>query len=143
MRLSNRARQLQSRKIELSMTSMIDVVFLLLIFFLVTTTFVRPEKQLLSSIKVQEKNVDETVSDLEPAIVEITSSGEAVRFRLGALVTTKLDEVEKVLKRFENKADGAFVKVDDEVPFDHVAQVIAACRRAGFSMVAYLPASEK
>ena len=46
MKLSNRAVDSRSNKIELSMTSMIDVVFLLLIFFLVTTTFVRPEKQL-------------------------------------------------------------------------------------------------
>jgi len=34
MKLSNR--QLRSRRMDLSMTSMIDVVFLLLIFFIVT-----------------------------------------------------------------------------------------------------------
>ena len=38
MKLSNR--QIDKKRLELSMTSMIDVVFLLLIFFIVTTTFV-------------------------------------------------------------------------------------------------------
>lgn len=122
------------------MTSMIDVVFLLLIFFLVTTTFVRPEHQLSSSIKVQEKNASDSVSDLEPAIVEVIGPENRVRYRLGAVLTNDLEEIEGILKTFENKMDGAFVKVDDEVPFGHVAQVIAACKRSGFIVVSYLPA---
>ena len=140
MKLSNRSRQSEQSNITLSMTSMIDVVFLLLIFFLVTTTFVRPEKQLVSSIKVQEKNASESTSDLEPAIVEVLEKQGGVRYRLGAVLTNELDEIEEILKTFENKLDGAFVKVDDEVPFDHVAKVIAACKRAGFAVVSYLPA---
>ena len=141
MKLSNRSRQDRQSNIQLSMTSMIDVVFLLLIFFLVTTTFVRPEKQLLSSIKVQEKNASDATSDLEPAIVEVLGPQERVRYRLGAVITNDLNEIEQILKTFENKMDGAFVKVDDEVPFDHVAQVIAACKRSGFFVVSYLPAN--
>lgn len=141
MKLSNRSRQERSNQLELSMTSMIDVVFLLLIFFLVTTTFVRPEKQLVSSIKVQEKNASDSISDLEPAIVEVLGKSDRVRYRLGAVVTNDLEEIEKILQTFENKSDGAFVKVDDEVPFDHVAQVIAACKRAGFFIVSYIPAN--
>lgn len=141
MKLSNRSKEDRQTNIQLSMTSMIDVVFLLLIFFLVTTTFVRPEKQLLSSIKVQEKNASDAKSDLEPAIVEVLGSEDRVRYRLGAIVTNELEEIEKILKTFENKMDGAFVKVDDDVPFDHVAKVIAACKRAGFFVVSYLPAN--
>ncbi len=140
MKLSSRSVGNRSKKIELTMTSMIDVVFLLLIFFLVTTTFVRPEKQLISSIKVQEKNAEDSSSDLEPAIVEILGPTDRVRFRLGAVISNELKEIEQMLKTFENKLDGAFVKVDDEVPFEHVAQVIAACKRSGFTVVSYLPA---
>ncbi len=140
MKLSNRNRHGTSTNIELSMTSMIDVVFLLLIFFLVTTTFVRPESQLVSSIKVQEKNASDAASDLEPAIVEVIGQQNRVRYRLGTVITSDLAEIERILKTFENKMDGAFVKVDDEVPFDHVAQVIAACKRSGFYVVSYLPA---
>ena len=140
MKLSNRSVDNRSNKIELSMTSMIDVVFLLLIFFLVTTTFVRPEKQLLSSIKVQEKSASDSSYDLEPAIIEILGPTDKVRYRLGAVITNDLDEIERMLETFENKLDGAFVKVDNEVPFDHVAQVIAACKRSGFPVVSYLPA---
>lgn len=140
MKLSNRSRRNEKSNMTLSMTSMIDVVFLLLIFFLVTTTFVRPEKQLISAIKVQEQNANESRSDLEPAIVEVIEKQGNVRYRLGAVLTNELEEIEKVLRTFENKLDGAFVKVDDEVPFDHVAKVIATCKRAGFAVVSYLPA---
>ena len=77
MKLSNRSVDNRSNKIELSMTSMIDVVFLLLIFFLVTTTFVRPEKQLLSSINVQEKSASDSSNDLEPAIICLLYTSDA------------------------------------------------------------------
>ena len=89
---------------------------------------------------MQEKNASESTSDLEPAIVEILGPTERVRYRLGAVITNELEEIELILESFENKLDGAFVKVDNEVPFDHVAQVIAACKRSGFPIVSYLPA---
>ena len=69
MKLSHRLRGTQ--RLELSMTSMIDVVFLLLIFFLVTTTFVRPEREVVSAIKVDQKDASENQSVLEPAIVDV------------------------------------------------------------------------
>ena len=70
MKLSNRQRD-TNKQMELSMTSMIDVVFLLLIFFLVTTTFVAPERQLKSNIKVQNQSTSSRPKDLEPAIIDV------------------------------------------------------------------------
>jgi biopolymer transport protein ExbD len=124
---------------ELSMTSMIDVVFLLLIFFIVTTTFVRPEREIKSLIRVNEKKSAKQVSNLEPAIVDIVMQNSQVLFRTGALRTNNLDEIKKLLNGFENKSEGAFVRVDGEVPYEAAAQAIGACRAAGFSSVSYLP----
>ena len=121
------------------MTSMIDVVFLLLIFFLVTTTFLKPEQQLMSAIKVNETDSRQSRSELEPAIVDVFLNNQKINFRVAAISTSRLSEIEEVLKLFENKQDGAFVRVADEVPFEAAAQVIAACRSAGFSSVSYLP----
>ena len=120
------------------MTSMIDVVFLLLIFFLVTTTFVQSERQLSSNIKIKEKGAAEA-RDLEPAIVELLMKDGRVQYRLGAVQTPDLAKIADLLKEFDGKENGAFVKVDDEVPFGYSAKVIGLCRAANFPTVSYLP----
>ena len=122
------------------MTSMIDVVFLLLIFFLVTTTFVRPERQLLSAIQSNEQEAAKKESLLEPALVDVRKSGDKPVFRIGAVTTDNVAEIKRILSGFENKSEGAWVRVADDVPFEFAAQAIGACRAAGFSAVAWLPA---
>ena len=136
MKLSNR--QKEHSRLELSMTSMIDVVFLLLIFFLVTTSFVKPEKQVGSNIKVEDKGASE-VTDLEPAIVKLEMKSGAVKYRLGAIESFEFEDIDRVLQSFDGKENGAFVHVGDEVPFGAAAQVIGACREHGFSSVSFLP----
>lgn len=121
------------------MTSMIDVVFLLLIFFLVTTTFMRPEQQVQSAIKVNERDSQDMRSELEPAIVDVTLRNGKVWFRLGAIRTNDIDEIRNTLKTFDNKEDGAFVRVSDDVEFEHAARAVGACRDSGFNAVSYLP----
>lgn len=122
------------------MTSMIDVVFLLLIFFLVTTTFVRPERQLLSAIQSNEREAAKKETLLEPAMVDVRKTGDKVVYRIGAISTPDVAEVKRVLQGFENKTEGAWVRVADDVPFEFAAKAIGACRSAGFSAVAWLPA---
>ncbi len=122
------------------MTSMIDVVFLLLIFFIVTTTFVRPERQIQSAIKVNEKQQSRSQSILDPAIVDISKTGSEIFFRIGAVRTNDLEEIKQLLRGFEDKSEGAFVRVADDVPFEAAAQAIGVCKACGFSTVSYLPA---
>ena len=139
--------KLNSRKIvgsrpslEISMTSMIDVVFLLLIFFLVTTTFIRPERQMTSNIKVDRSDAGLQESDLDPAVVDLFKVGDRIFYQLGAIKSTKLDDLTKVLNEFENKSDGAFVRVGEQVPFNNAAQAIGLLKSNGFPNVSYLPA---
>ena len=121
------------------MTSMIDVVFLLLIFFIVTTTFIRPERQILSAIRVNETGQSSSLSNLDPAIVKIVRAGPQVVFKIGAIRTNDLDELKTILRDFENKSDGAFISAADNVPFESAAQAIGVCKASGFSTVTYLP----
>lgn len=137
MKLSNRQRR--ETKLELSMTSMIDVVFLLLIFFLVTTTFIRPEKRLLSAIEDREQQAVESDSELEPAIVDVMRVDGRVVFRIGAVTSTDLGKIKPVLESFGNKDEGAFVRVADDVPFDFAARAIGCCKSSGFVNVSYIP----
>ena len=138
MRLSSRKLE-QAQPIELSMTSMIDVVFLLLIFFMTTASFVRTERDLDSAIKVNSRSASQSTNDLEPAIVEVVAGGGGFVYRLGTRELTSIDELEGVLRQFENKIDGAFVRVSDEAPFRMAASAIQACKSAGFSTVSYIP----
>jgi biopolymer transport protein ExbD len=139
MKLTSR-RVNRERKIELSMTSMIDVVFLLLIFFMVTASFVKTERNLDSEIKEQKPSESPAPSDLEPAIVEIVRSGGQFVYRVGNREITSLDELRGVLRQFPNKLDGAYVRVGNAAPFRMAASAVQACKDADFTAVAYIPA---
>src|SRR5437588_267016 len=71
-------------RFELQMTSMIDMVFLLLIFFMVTASFVQTERDMAAAVKVKSKSARTAVSNLEPAIIEVTRGGSgAFVYKLG------------------------------------------------------------
>jgi biopolymer transport protein ExbD len=137
MKLSSHKLSRDSRP-ELSMTSMIDVVFLLLIFFMTTSSFLKTERDLDSGIQVERRS-GERRGDFEPAIVDVVRSEGRFVFRLGGREFLSQREPTGVLRQFENKADGAFVRVSDEVPFDRAAAAIQACRSARFVSVSYVP----
>jgi biopolymer transport protein ExbD len=137
--------RLQSRRIspvrfELSMVSMIDIVFLLLIFFLVTTSFVRPELRLDSAIGAEQGLATHPApSDLEPATIDVIPTGNGFAFRIGQIVSADLTEVERVLRTFRNKQQGAIVRAVDGAPFDMPARAVNACDQIGFRPVTYVP----
>lgn len=121
------------------MASMIDVVFLLLIFFMTTARFVKTERDLDSGIKVERQSASQQQSDFEPAIVDVVQSEGRFVFRLGGREFGTQQELVRVLRQFENKANGAFVRVSDEAPFDRAAAAIQACKTAEFVTVSYVP----
>ena len=120
------------------MTSMIDVVFLLLIFFMTTSSFVKTERQLDSNIKNQD-SASSSASDMEPAIVEIVNSGGQFVYRIGAREVLAATELTTILRQFTSKLDGAYVKVSDDAPFSMAAAAIQSCKDADFTIVTYVP----
>ena len=140
MRLTSRKAN-RNAGYELPMTSMIDVVFLLLIFFMVTSSFSKTERELDPGIKVQRNTGRKTARDLEPAIVDVVRGTGGFVYRIGGRELTSASELTDVLRQFPNKVDGAFVRVGDEVPFDMAAAAIQACKSAEFIAVSYVPLS--
>lgn len=138
MRLSTQGLRRQV-KLELSMAAMIDVVFLLLIFFLVTTSFIRPEHRLRSNIKVNQKSQAQGAVDLEPAIIDIIPGDGGYVFRLGGVTSPDLQPIGEVLATFQNKDDGAYVRVVDAAPFDLPARAVHLCKQQGFELVTLIP----
>lgn len=138
MKLTSRSGK-HSGSLELNMTPMIDCVFLLLIFFMTTASFVKTERELNPAIKVQ-KAAARSASDLQPAIVDIVpgAAGGYV-FRLGGREITTREELTLVLRQFDNKMQGAFVRVSDDATFELPAAAIQAAKDAGFPFVSYVP----
>ena len=130
------------------MTSMIDVVFLLLIFFITTTAFVKTERELNPAIKVKSDSAPQQQIQLDPAEVRVerNQAGQMV-YRLGG---SEFRSVERLAQRLrvsfsqEQKIEqGAFVHVSDEAPFAMAAGAIQACKSAGFIGVSYVPIPSK
>jgi biopolymer transport protein ExbD len=135
MKLTNRR---HGSKIDLQMTSMIDCVFLLLIFFMVTSSFNMAERELDPAIKVQ-RAAGRAASDLAPAIVDVVRGDGGFVLRLGGREFASPAELTQVLRQLDNKVDGAIVRVEDESPFDLAASAVQACKSAGFALVSYVP----
>jgi biopolymer transport protein ExbD len=137
MRLTSRSAK-HGSSLDLPLTSMIDVVFLLLIYFLVTTSLIRSEREIESGIKV-ERRPGSAAGDLAPAVVEVVRGSSGDVYRLGGREFQNIGELRAVLVQFENKLDGAFVRVADDVSFDSAAAAIQACKDAQFVAVSYVP----
>lgn len=126
-------------KLDMQMTSMIDVVFLLLIFFMVTSSFQKTERELDPAVKVERK-AGRQAQDLAPAIVEIVrGDGGDFVFKLGGREMTSPAELTEVLAQFDNKSGGAFVRASDAAPYTMAAAAIQACKDARFLSVSYVP----
>ena len=142
MRLTSR-KMTRDKSIELSMTSMIDVVFLLLIFFMTAASLIKTERDMETATKVKQKDAKQSQSDLEPAVVEIVNSGSGYVYKIGNRETNQISELRKILLQFENKGDGAFIRVTDDVPFGMAAAAVHAAKTARFVPVSYVPMASK
>jgi biopolymer transport protein ExbD len=121
----------------MQMTSMIDVVFLLLIFFMATSGFTVAERELDPQLVADKPSSTKSSSHLEPAIVDIVPSGSGFAYKIGSRELRTPAELRGVLSRLDNKGDGAVVRGDDAAPFDMAPAAIQACKDAGFVNVRY------
>lgn len=138
MKLASRGKG--SKKVELNMTSMIDCIFLLLIFFMVNASMGSNERNLDSAIEAQSKGGKK--ASFEPVIIDFVNSPGGTFYKVGTRQIRSFDELVSVLQQFPNKRDGAFVRVTNDIPFTMAAQAIQAARDAGFASVSYIPATQ-
>ncbi len=152
MKLSSRKLECDTR-VELQMTSMIDVVFLLLIFFMTTAAFVKTERNLDSAVSTKKKAPARQDRDVEPTIIEITrSTAGSFVYKLGGREFASQKELADVVRKKRQldvrdilggamgpSGPEAFVRVSDEAPFEMAAAAIQVCKAAGYRGVAYVP----
>jgi biopolymer transport protein ExbD len=112
----------------LNLTSMIDVLFLLIIFFMVGTKFIESERQI--ELKLPQVSPGTSLSAApEKKVVNVYRDGEITLDRR----TVSLDELSSRLAaaREQYKSLGVTVRGDAAAPFERVANVLAACKKAG------------
>lgn len=112
----------------LSLTSLIDVIFLLLIFFMVTTTLIDPTKKLELKLPEAKAASQETKT---PVTIELDRKG---RMTLNGQTTTmaNLEGRLKVLAR-KNTKKTAVVRADKRLDYGKVVRVLGICRASGFT----------
>jgi biopolymer transport protein ExbD len=113
----------------LSLTPLIDVVFLLLIFFLVATRFAEEERELDLPLPDATEAQPLTVEPQE-IFVNIDQAGQYVVS--GQQVN--LDELEQILNRAAANNpvhQSVIIRADKRVPFDFVVQAINLCKKVG------------
>lgn len=117
--------------IELNMTPLIDVVFLLLIFFMVSTTF---EKQARLKVVLPEASTQATQSKDDPVVIGIDSRG---RFYINdrQLVNSQIDTLKIALtKTLGNNKDVPLVlRADAKTPHQSVVMAMDAAAQLGLT----------
>ncbi len=144
------------REFEVSMTPMIDVVFLLLIFFICTASFQLPESILPSNLQLPGTSTEPLPLELDPLeleriVVRITSSGTPAGAsltpaasapthytlndqpcpslsRLGTLLR-KLAEIDATLP--------VVLDIAGDITLGNVIDTYDACRLAGFKQIQF------
>lgn len=124
----------QQDSLDINITPLIDVVFLLLIFFMVSTTFSQ-HSQL--QIELPESTAEQ--QDKLPDVIEIAIDREGQYFLQGKeLVNTSMDTLRKALK---NLAKGGtppvVINADAKTPHQAVVTAMDAARKAGLTHLTF------
>ena len=130
--------------IELNLTSMIDVIFLLLIFFVCTASFDKPEKNLPTKIAsqgpAQTRRRPQEERDLEDIVVQINADpSSGVQYAIDGKNYASLREVEETLDSLREIDPNSPVVLDPDksVPIESVLDVYDASRRVGLGKISF------
>ena len=124
-------------RITLQLASMVDVIFLLLIYFMVTTVLAKPEDRLSPTLQTRTQEAG-GVSDFEPQIIDVAMLDGRPGYQLGATILRDKRELRAALRSL-HKPGGVFIRVTDGVPVGFAMAAVQAGRDAGFSKVTYVP----
>lgn len=138
MRFTKQHHDVGVRSARLPMTPMIDVVFMMLMYFLLSATLSSPESDLASALRAERESSSSAASDFQPQIVEIMMRGNAVVYRIGSRELASAERVRELLEPLP-KDPGVFVRVHGDVPVSATAAGLQACKDAGFLRVSYVP----
>jgi len=128
---------LKPSAVGLNMAAMIDVVFLLLIFFMCTMSFVPPEKKLNAQIPRVSSSAD-TPRDFEPIRVGVRGGEQGYKIYCDGQLCSTFAELSGKLRARRAIADiPVIIEGQNEVAFEYMVKALDSCYEAGLSQVAF------
>ena len=120
----------------LDLTPVIDVVFILLIFFIVSSVFKKEELALildLPSSSAKEMQIDKNQVFIELSAEKLAIKGIEVSF----------DSLEDNLKAIEDKNKSVIVRIDKKVEYQRVVKVLDLLQKYNLTNLALVTNEEK
>ena len=115
----------RSRSVKLDIHALIDVVFLLLIFFMVSTTFL--EKP---GMRLDLPSAESSTSQPMKELVIIVTQGKKIHFRGQQIGLDQLeDPLKKALERSKDKQ--VIIRADRKVEYGFVVGIMDIARKSG------------
>ncbi len=128
-------RRRKKRQVEITLTPMIDVVFLLLIFFMVTTTFNRETE--LNIVLPEAKGNEKSERD---DVLSLTIDAEGIYYvNKHQLVNQKLSTLRKALQdeAGHSRTMPFIINADAETPHQAVISALDVASQMGFSRITF------
>lgn len=119
----------------LDLTPVIDVVFILLIFFIVTSVFKKDELALL--LDLPSSNAKEMKIDKEQIFIELSKEKLAIKG-----IEVSFDSLENNLKAIENKQKAVIVRIDKKVEYQRVIKVLDLLQKYNLTNLALVTNEE-
>ncbi len=138
MRFQARKSRTRVDRLALNLASMIDVTFLLLVYFIVSTVMARPEDQLTSSIQTRDSETSGADVDYQPQVIEVVQLEGRPTYIIGDRMLHDLPSLTRVLVDLP-KEIGVFVRVSPGIPVEFALTAVQSARDAGFQQVTYVP----
>ena len=114
------------------LTPLIDVVFLLLIFFMVSTVFKSDEKAF--NLTLPNTSAQNTAPQTNQIVIELTSDGLAKNGKITDIVTLEGD-----LANISNKNQMVItLRIDAKTTYEDVAQLVEMIGRNGFENLVFV-----
>lgn len=126
---------------KLNLTPLIDVVFLLLIFFMVSTTF---EKQAKLKIELPEASSEPSISEQQDLVISISQKG-VFFVNNNELVNVQSQSLQNALQNIVNDSRDmpVVIRADANVAHKHVVMAMDVLGNMGFEKVSMATTQSK
>ena len=115
----------------LQLTPLIDVVFLLLIFFMVSTVFIDFSRQL--DIELPETSAGKSPADTKTVTIEVNSEGSIFLDGEPTAIENLPERISKVIGRRprDEGTRSVVIRADRTISYGDAVRIMDICRRAG------------
>ncbi len=120
----------------IDLTPIIDVVFILLIFFIVTSVF--KQEQLALILDLLEANAKELSIDEEQVFIELNKNKIAIKG-----IEVNFISLEENLKQIKNNKKPIIVKIDKKVEYERVIKVLDLLQKYNLNNLALVTKEKK